>query len=69
MEHLMDKEKEPQTTAVWVMAPAANNVTTASTDTAGGGKLGYYQIPAIRCIANTERHHRHQLKYTDIRQR
>ena len=46
-------ERTPDNT-VWVMAPAANNVTTASTDTAGGGKQGYYQIPAIRCIGNTD---------------
>ena len=39
-------EKKP-TNSVWVMAPAANNVTTEPT-------ADYYQIPAIRCIGNTD---------------
>ena len=38
--------------SVWVMAP--NDVTTASTDIAGGGQQGYYQIPALRCIGDTK---------------
>ena len=33
------------------MAPAANNVTTDTNE--AGDRASYYQIPAIRCIANT----------------
>ena len=50
----IDGDEQMANNSVWVMAPAANNVTTASTDTAGGGKQGYYQIPALRCIGYTK---------------
>ena len=41
---------------VWVMAGAAtaNNLPDAPTTNEAGGNQNYYQIPAIRCIANTK---------------
>ena len=62
----IDPTERMANNSVWVMAPTANNVTTASTDIAGV-EQGYYQIPALRCIGDTKGKTTQEI--TDIRQR
>ena len=45
-------DEQVPTNSVWVMGPAANDNVTTNTNEAGVTAT-YYQIPAIRCIANT----------------
>ena len=47
----IDTNEKVASNSVWVMAPAANNVTTDTN--AANLSANYYQIPAIRCIGNT----------------
>ena len=60
----IDINEKVASNSVWVMSP--NDVTTASTDIAGG-KQAYYQIPAIRCIGDTKG--KTPTEISDIRQR
>ena len=48
----IDTNEQVATNSVWVMAPAANNVTTDTNE--AGDRASYYQIPAIRCIGDTK---------------
>ena len=48
----IDTSEKVATNSVWVMPPTANDNVTTNTNEAGGNQ-NYYQIPAIRCIANT----------------
>ena len=49
---IIEADEQMADNSVWVMAPAANNVTTDTNE--ANQPANYYQIPAIRCIANTE---------------
>ena len=48
---IIEADEQMADNSVWVMPPAANNVTTDTNE--ANQPANYYQIPAIRCIANT----------------
>ena len=48
----IDTNEKVASNSVWVMPPAANNVTTDTNE--ANQQASYYQIPAIRCIGDTK---------------